>query len=282
MQKSFAVTGPAELEVRLNSGEIEIEAVDDATSVDVELIAYDEESQLLVDEARVELREHHGRPQVVVDVPQKRSGFSLGFLFGRQGIVCRVRAPRDSLLNVRSKSADVSVRGTLGDVSITSASGDVGLEDIEGVLNVKSASGDIRARDVAGRVNVQTASGDVELEVVRGAVNAATVSGDLTIGEAWDSVNANTVSGDQEHGAVHQGNVALHSVSGDVQVGVRRGSKVFLDCNSVSGDTSSELDMLPEAPSGDGPLVELRVKTVSGDITITRAPAPADTQEVHA
>ena len=35
--------------------------------------------------------------------------------------------------------------------------------------------------------------------------------------------------------------------------------------------------------TADGPLIEIRVKTVSGDITITRAPAPADSaQEVHA
>ena len=72
-----------------------------------------------------------------------------------------------------------------------------------------------------------------------------------------------------------RGNVAAHSVSGDVQIGVRRGSKVFLDCNTVSGDTSSELELTPDAPAGDGPLVEIRAKTVSGDIRITRAPAPA-------
>jgi hypothetical protein len=34
--------------------------------------------------------------------------------------------------------------------------------------------------------------------------------------------------------------------------------------------------------SGDGPLVEIRARTVSGDIRITRAPAPTDTQEVYA
>jgi DUF4097 and DUF4098 domain-containing protein YvlB len=282
MQKTFEVTGPVELEVRLASGEIEIEVAEGATTVDVELIAYDEESQQLVDEARVELREHHGRPHVVVDVPQKRGGFNFGFLFGRHGIVCRVRAPHDSLLDARTKSADVSVRGTLGGANVSSASGDVLLESLSGGLNVKTASGDTRARDIAGGVHVQTASGDVELDVVRGAINVASASGDVTIGEAWDTVNVNTVSGDQEHGAVYQGNVSAHAVSGDVSVGVRRGSKVFLDCNTVSGDTSSELDMLPDAPSGDGPLVELRVKTVSGDITITRAPAPADRQEVHA
>jgi DUF4097 and DUF4098 domain-containing protein YvlB len=282
MQKSFEVTDPAELEVRLAVGEIEIEAIEGAQSVDVELTAHDEESEQLVEAARVELRDHHGRPEVIVDVPQKRGGFNFGSLFGRSGITCRIRTPRGSVLNVRSKSADLSVRGTVGGVNVTTASGDALLEDVEGGLNVKTASGDVRAREIAAGVNIATASGDVELDVARGTVNVATASGDVTIGEAWDNVNANTVSGDQEHGAVYQGNVSANSVSGDVRVGVRRGSKAFLDCNTVSGDTSSELDMLPDAPSGDGPLVELRVKTVSGDITITRAPAPADTQEVHA
>jgi hypothetical protein len=282
MQKSFPVTGPAELEVRLTAGEVEIDAVDGVDSVDVELIAHDEESQQLVDAARVELRDRHGRPEVIVDVPQRRGGFTLGSLFGRAGITCRIRTPQGSGLDARTKSADVAVRGTLAGANVATASGDVQLDDVDGGINVKSASGDVRARRVASGVNVQTASGDVEIEVAQGMINLQTASGDLTVGEAWDNVNASTVSGDQEHGAVFKGNVAAHSVSGDVRIGVRRGSKVFLDCSTVSGDTSSELDMLADPPAGDGPLVELRVKTVSGDITITRAPAPADTQEVHA
>ena len=283
MQQSFEVSGPTELDVRLASGEIEVEVVEGATRVDLELIAHDDESQQLVDGTRVELHDHHGTPQVVVDVPHRRGGFNLGSLFGRQGITCRLRAPERSGLSVRSKSADVRVRGTLGAANIQTASGDVRLEDVDGGLNVRSASGDVLAQQVSSGANIQTASGDVSLDVVRGPVNAATASGDLRIGEAWDNVNANTVSGDQEHGAVLRGLIAAHSVSGDVHIGVRRGSKVFLDCNTVSGDTRSELELTTEAPAGDGPLVEIRAKTVSGDIAITRAPAPADNaQEVHA
>jgi hypothetical protein len=42
--------------------------------------------------------------------------------------------------------------------------------------------------------------------------------------------------------------------------------------------------MTGDAPRADdnAPFVEIRAKTVSGDIRITRAPAPTDTQEVHA
>jgi DUF4097 and DUF4098 domain-containing protein YvlB len=102
------------------------------------------------------------------------------------------------------------------------------------------------------------------------------------VGEAHGDLTANSVSGDQFHAAVSEGNVRTNSVSGDVAIGIRQGSRVYLDCNTVSGDTSSELAVSGE-PVGDGPLVEVRAKTVSGDITITRASAPADNaQEVHA
>lgn len=287
MERTFDVNEPVELEVRLASGEIEIEQVAGLARAEVELIAHDEESQQLVDRAQIELRDHPGRPQLIVDVPQRRSGFSLGLLLGRGGIACHVRVPESSGVSVRSKSADVSVRGTAGTVSVQTASGDVSAQDVDGSLNVKSASGDVFVREISGGASIQTASGDVQIDTVHAVLNIQTVSGDVTVGAADDSVNVNTVSGDQSHGAVQRGKVSAHSVSGDVRIGVRRGSKVFLDCNTVSGDTSSELEVTPDAPGGNGPLVEIRAKTVSGDIRIVRAPAPAasaftsSAQEVH-
>jgi hypothetical protein len=291
MQQTFEVSGPVELELRLAAGDIQIDPSLERR-VEIELTAHDEESERLLQEARVELQEHADRAHVIVDVPRKRGGFNFGLVFGRSGITCRVRCPEGSLVDARSKSADLVARGTIGGLNVQTASGDVEVNRVLGGVNVKSASGDVEAREVGGGVNVQTASGDVEIEVVRGPVNVATASGDVTIGEAYDHVSTNTVSGDQEHGAVMTGHVAAHSVSGDVRIGVRRGSRVFLDCNTVSGDTSSELELTSDAPGGDGPLVEIRAKTVSGDIRITRAaapkesppgPAPSDTeQEVHA
>jgi hypothetical protein len=292
MQKTFEVAGPVELELRLASGEIEIDPSLDGR-VEIDLTAHDDESQRLIDEARVELQDHAARPRVIVDVPNRRGGgFSFGLVFGRSGITCRIRCPEASLVNVKSKSADVLARGTVGGLSVQTASGDVEAEHVLGSVNVKGASGDVKAREVKGGVNVQSASGDVQIDLVHGPVSIATASGDVRIGEAFDDISANTVSGDQDHGAVMTGHVAAHSVSGDVRIGVRRGSRAYLDCNTVSGDTSSELELTADAASGDGPLVEIRAKTVSGDIKITRAAAPpvaapskatSETdQEVHA
>jgi DUF4097 and DUF4098 domain-containing protein YvlB len=279
MHKSFEVSGPVELDLRLASGEILVDASLEGR-VEIDLEGHDEESQRLIEEARVELRDG-SRPQVVVDVPQKRSwGISIGF--GNRGISCRVRCPADSSLNARTKSADVAVLGRINALSATTASGDVAAADVTTGAHVRTASGDVNVRTVGDGFNVQTASGDVELDVARGPVNVQTASGDVMVREAYDNVSVTTVSGDQDHGAVMTGQVAAQSVSGDITIGVRRGSSVFLDCNTLSGDTHSDLELTGDAPAGDGPLVEIRAKSVSGDIHITRAAAPADSQEVHA
>jgi len=277
MQRSFETPGPVTLDLRIPTGEIEIQPTLDGR-VEVELVAHDEESQALVDAARIEQHGDH----IHVEVPHKRGGFGFQFFFGRSGISCRVKCPPSSNLEVRSKSADVLGRGTLGNVSVNTASGEVELRIVDGNLGVKSASGDIQAERVGGNASLHTASGDVFLGFVGGTATVNGVSGDVRIGEAIADTSVTTVSGDQQHEAVFGGSVTAQSVSGDVLVAVRRGAKVYLDCNTLSGDTSSELDMTGE-PAGDGPLIEIRVKTVSGDITITRAPAPADSaQEVHA
>ena len=277
MQRTFETTGPVTLDLRIPTGEIEVDpTLHDG--VEIELIAHDEESQALVDAARVEQHGDH----VHVEVPTKRGGFGFQFFFGRSGISCRVKCPPSSNLEVRSKSADIEARGTLGNVSVTTASSDVGLRTVDGNLGVKTASGDVQAERVSGNANVSTASGDVFLGYVGGTAVVNAVSGDVRIGEAAADTNVTTVSGDQQHEAVSNGHVTAQSVSGDVLVAVRRGTRVYLDCNTLSGDTRSELDMTGE-PATEGPLIEIRVKTVSGDIIITRAPASATSaQEVHA
>jgi DUF4097 and DUF4098 domain-containing protein YvlB len=121
---------------------------------------------------------------------------------------------------------------------------------------------------------VNSASGDLRVDTVAGEANVQLVSGDLYIREAGDSVRANTVSGDQRFETVAKGRVDLRAISGDINVGVRRGSRLFVDANTVSGATSSDFE-LSDAPASDdapeGTSVEIFAKTVSGDVRIERA-----------
>lgn len=284
MQKTFEATGPIEIDVQLASGDVRVDRGGDA-SVEVELVAHGPEAQELVDAATVELR----GGQLVVDVPSKRGGgFGFKDLFGGRGVDCRIRCAEGSSLRVRSKSADVVCTIDVAAADIATASGDARLENVHGDLSVKSASGDIHARHVGGRASVNTASGDVSLGFVGGTLNANSASGDISVESVGGDAKANTASGDVGLEAVLQGEVSVNSASGDVTIGVRRGSKAYLDCSTVSGDARSELDMTGDAPAGDGPMVHVKARTVSGDIVITRAAAPADSipedraQEVQA
>jgi hypothetical protein len=274
----FDTPGHVRLDLEIPFGRVEIESVtSDSTHVSLE--GNESVTRELVDNARVEMRRRGDGYEVVVEV--KHRGFMLSI--GRTPeIRLRVNCPTGSDATVRTKSADVEARGVYGAFEVKTASGDVSVEEVQRDGRFKSASGDVSVDQVGGQLQVQTASGDVAVQRARGDVIAQLVSGDLWVRDAGASVHANTVSGDQRIDAIVNGTLEAHAVSGDVHVGVRRGSRVYVDANTVSGSTSSELD-LSEAPAGsadddadeNAPLVEVRAKTVSGDIAIVRAAAPA-------
>ena len=276
----FDTPGHVQLDLEIPFGRVELESgTSDSTHVSLE--GNDSVTRELVEDGRVEMRRRGDGYEVVVEVKHRGFMFSIG---RAPEIRLRVNCPTGSDATVRTKSADVEARGAYGVFELKTASGDVSVEEIQRDGRFKSASGDVSVDQVGGQLQVQTASGDVAVQRVRGDAIAQLVSGDLWIRDAGASVHANTVSGDQRIDAIVDGTLEAHAVSGDVHVGVRRGSRVYVDANTISGSTSSELD-LSDAPAGDSagdddddenaPLVEVRAKTVSGDISIVRAAAPA-------
>jgi DUF4097 and DUF4098 domain-containing protein YvlB len=99
---------------------------------------------------------------------------------------------------------------------------------------------------------VRTVSGDIRLGAVRGRCTVQAVSGDIDVA---------SVSGD----------VALRSVSGDVTLGVAPDTAVHVDVTTVSGDLSSDVALGDTPGAGGGPVLDIRGRTVSGDVRIRRA-----------
>ena len=269
---AFDTPGKTRLRVKNASGLISVDPSENGrTTVELEALRDDDATREAIERATVELNGN----EVLVEIGTGGKGFGVGpawISFGRTPQVgVRIRCPEGADLDCTTASADVSAQGRLGEVEVKSASGDVAVEHVAG-LRVQSASGDVRASTVDGEARLQTVSGDVRLGTVAGAVNATLVSGDLAIDAANTDLSAKTVSGDQRIGAVREGQIKLQSVSGDVRVGVRPGTRVHLDVNSTSGDVSSELDV-KDRPSDtpSGAEARLVAKTVSGDVEITRA-----------
>jgi Toastrack DUF4097 len=262
------------LRLAIPAGEIDIETAPGDTT-HIELEALTESARELLQHTRMELRDRGNGHEVVVEVPSSRSSFFISFGRGPD-FRLRISCPPGAELDVSTKSADVRARGSFGETLVKTASGDVSVEDVQGDARVKTASGDVSLNDVHGTTSIQTASGDLALQRARGDLTAQLVSGDVWIRDALGSAVLNTVSGDVRVDAVVEGTIDVNAISGDIRVGVRRGSRVFVDCNTISGDMSSELELSdsPSSGGGVGPQLEVRGKTVSGDVSLFRAAAP--------
>jgi hypothetical protein len=248
----FPTPQPIELDVRIPSGDIDVETVEGAESTVVL-----EGSEKLLDLTEVTYDGH----RLLVELRGKTPfgiTISLGDLsFGSGGrLKVKARVPHGSEAAFATASADMKLRGRVQS------------------LDVKSASGDLVVRgEIERDATVKTVSGDVLLERIGGALQFTTVSGDVVARSVGRSVEGKTVSGDARIESTQEGSVTVQSVSGDIEVGVAAGTNLDVDAGSVSGDLSSEVPLgsEPGAARGDGPTLVVRGKTVSGDFRVFRA-----------
>ncbi len=279
--RRFATPAPGRLHVRAGAGRVQIDATDTSqTQVEVRPGRPDDDAARdLVARTAVEER----GDQVVVVVPRRGAGF----LRRSPELVISVQVPTGSSVEVATESADVRISGTLdrvtsrtgsgdlvvqhaGEAQVQTGSGDTDLDHVDGAVRVQTGSGDLVARSVGGGCTVDSGSGDVRVLHVSGTLQANTGSGDVSVDDAEDDVAVNTASGDPIIGRVHRGDIRINSASGDISVGVADGTPVWLDVTSLTGSVHSALAGGDPPEEGEDS-VALRVNTVSGDVSLSRA-----------
>jgi DUF4097 and DUF4098 domain-containing protein YvlB len=270
-RETFETPGDVTLDVKIPSGRIDVQtSAGTTTEVELDVRGNEERAAELLEDARIELEERSGAQAVVVWA-ENRSGSRF---WDRADFRLTVKAPEGTHLRVSTASADVRGRGRFGSLDAEAASGDIEIDEVGGDATAKTASGDITLRTVAGSASVNTASGDAQLGRIDGPINVKTASGDVEVVEAGSGAGISTASGDMSIAAVAAGSIDLKSASGDIRVGVREGTSLFVDARALSGDLSSEVELGDEPAGGDGPQVDLRAVSMSGDITVVRAPGP--------
>lgn len=266
----YACSGPITIDLRLGGGSVELHAEPRDTAV-VEVAPYD--SSDASREAAAQTQIEFANDNLLIAAPE-----SSGWLLRRSPrLQVTVRVPSGSTGRLRVASADVSGHGEWAQVKLNTASGDAYLERVASDLTVNTASGDVRAVEVGGRLTVKTASGDVTAQQVGGSTEVTSASGDVQIDEVGGDVSAKTASGNIRVGATRQGTLRVNAVSGDVSVGVVSGTGVWLDLNTLSGKTHSDLNM-GGGGGGDAPpehTLTVQVRTVSGDIDVHRVTLPS-------
>jgi len=270
MQKSFSTPGPASLFVELGSGDLIVHT--DHTSETVVEVTGKNADDVVVEQ----------RGDDIMVIAKQRGG---GFFGSGQQLTIHVTAPHDSGLSTKLGSADVRVIGRLGETLLKSGSGDVTIDEIgadaiietgsgdvavdvsEGPLQVKTGSGDVTVERTGGPATISTGSGDVIVTTCDQPIQVRSGSGDIQVREAHRDASLATASGDVAVGVVHRGEVTTKNVSGDIRVGVPGGVPVWTDVSTVTGSVRSSLEGAGEPTEGQE-FIELRAKTVSGDIIL--------------
>jgi DUF4097 and DUF4098 domain-containing protein YvlB len=273
--ETFPTPRQLTVNVKLPRGDVEVETAD-VQEATVELTGSGERALQQIERSEIRFENRGDHDELIVDADPEDFGWSAGRVklsislgSRRDHIKVRIRVPHGTSLHTQSGSADVRAAGRYGSVEVQTASGDVSVSEVERDAEVKVASGDVRIDRVGGSLKLQTAAGDLSVGPVLGRAEIKTAAGDVNLEEVGAGLSVHSVSGDLRVGAVTEGKVELKSVSGDMLIGVRRGSRVWMDVKTVTGDARSELESGDD--DGEGPLVELKATAMSGDIKIVRA-----------
>ena len=233
----------------------------------VDIVAHDEPG------ARVEVHSVSGRELKIsvdgdsleIDHPQLRWDNwvdAFAAFRGNARADVSILVPRDVALKFGVVNASGLISGIQQDASISTVSGDLVIDSVAGDLHLNSVSGEIAVRNHEGKIGVRTISGDVTIAGEVLTLAADTVSGDvfLDLTGTPDEVRINTVSGNTTTrlDADAPASYTINTLSGKLQ----------LDQSEIRGVRGRYTGKYGEL---DGRWLDLRVNTVSGDISVLHA-----------
>jgi DUF4097 and DUF4098 domain-containing protein YvlB len=286
---TFETLGPITATIDVVRGDVRISADDrGATVIDVRPSdASNEEDVKAAELTRVE----YANGQLYVKAPKLRS-WSIRSAGG--SIDVTIDLPAGSQVDGTGQLADFRCDGLLGDCRIKTGLGHVQLDRVDalglatgvghisveratGHAEVATRSGEVRMRELDGSAVIKNSNGDTWIGVAGADLRVNAANGSIAVDVAQAGVVAKSANGDVRVGEVVRGTVVLETRLGDLEVGIRDGTAVWLDVSAKAGKVHSALDAA-HAPEPSDETVEVRARTTAGDIVIRRAPAGAHVQ----
>jgi DUF4097 and DUF4098 domain-containing protein YvlB len=229
--ENFHVEGHPRVQVSLRAGDVQVVRGDEG------------EIEVGIDGAAAD----GFRVDQIGDLVVVEGGKGRGFRFRSANVT--VRVPDGADVEVHVTAGDVTTTAPLGAVQVVTTAGEVRLGAVRSA-NVRTISGDIRLGRVAGDADLTSTSGDVLVHAVAGVLSVKTASGDVVV---EDFRGTRGVGG---------------TMAGDIRLGIPSGRSLRVDLQTLSGTIRNELPFRPGDTSG---VVELSLKTLSGDIVLVAA-----------
>ena len=189
------------------------------------------------------------------------------------GPAIRVEVPDGQMkeIELESRSGDIECSCAMArKMTARTTSGDVSLQPVTEKtaesLRVSSMSGEVNVHGSALDAEVSSMSGDVTVDGVFENLKIQNTSGDADFTGTVLELTGHTVSGDLEATVENTSLKKIHaeSISGDVDINLPAGlAGVHAECSTVSGDCLSRV-----SDAGSAAAVQIRAKSVSGDVTV--------------
>lgn len=281
----FDVDGPATVRVELAVGAVRVLATArEDVSVDVSPSNPQRSGDRSAAEA-VSVDQVGGA--IVVKGPHVRARKFNPFGPGKDSIDIVVEVPEASDVDVDVKYGSARLTGRFatvradagyGEFALDSAErleleggyGDYRITRVEGDADLRFKSGAIRVGHVGGRLRLDGADGPIIVDRVDGPAELKTSSGSLEIGTATSGAVIRTAYGAIRVREAVRGVVRVDGSYGNVDVGVRPGTAVWLDATSQHGVVRTDLSADSGPATGDDTL-ELRIRTGYGSINVHHA-----------
>ncbi len=184
-------------------------------------------------------------------------------------IEVEIELPEGSGLRAELAAGGVHAQGRLGETRVQTSHGEIQLGRT-GRARLETGSGEIVVGFVDGDAQVKTPSGDVHLGEITGNLVVGTAHGEIVVDRAHASVEARTAHGGIRVGEVADGVVDLVSASGQIDVGVKRGSVAKLGLGSTYGSVRNLLEAGPP-PEPAEVSVDIRASTTHGNVVVRRS-----------
>jgi Putative adhesin len=278
---TFETPKPIAATIDVAVGDVQIRA-DDGRHTTVDVRPSDpssDEDVKVAEQTRVEYAD--GR--LLVKAPKLRSWR----LRGTGGSIdVTIELPAGSELHGSGQMTDFACDGRLGDarvktgigqirlgeagvVSLKTGIGDIVVDHATGHADVSAGSGDVRLRELDASAVIKNSNGDTWVATAGGDARLSAANGSIAVGSARGSVVAKSANGDVRLGRVARGSVVLETSLGDLEVGVPEGTSAWLDVRAAAGRVHNELEAA-EAPERAAETVEVRARTATGNVLITR------------
>jgi Putative adhesin len=274
--KTFAVSGPVDLEVQTRSGNVTVRS-GPAGSVAIH-------GKIFVGDHWLFGNRHADVSDIEQNPPlrQEANSIRIDYVNARDiSVDYEITVPAETTIRSHSGSGDQTIEGTRGNIDLQTGSGDVRLRRLTGEIRLQTGSGDVRALGISGPVRGGAGSGNIEVEEDgAGDVDLHTGSGNVSVRGMQGTLHAEAGSGDISAEGTQTGTWEIRTGSGNVHV--RLPANAAFDANlstssgtldvgpavtmTVQGRVQEARKQIMGKVHGGGPL--LTVRTGSGDIHI--------------